>query len=267
MIKLPKSKRRRRRGPVQYQGPRRSKPPFPINLILNVKAFYLFFIIVMIASMGAVGLVGFGGSSSNNGLDVPDQSGLPSATPVVVTFSGPAATIDGTQPYVATIETNKGPIEVELVTDAPQTVNSFAFLAGKGFYNGTTFFWVDHDFFAQAGDPTCNLDEESVCSGVGGPGYTLPVEASSEPHVQWAVVAPAVTSGGENVVHGSQFRILYQDDERLDGTETVFGKVVSGQDILESEPTFVPCTVAGDEGCNDDMSGALVIESVVVRPA
>lgn len=218
----------------------------------------------MIASMGAVGLVGFS-SNSSSGLDIPEEGEEPSATPFVVTYDAPAATIDGTQPHVATIETNMGTIEVELVTDAPQAVNSFAFLAGKGFYNGTTFFWVD-EYFAQAGDPTCNLDEESICSGVGGPGYTLPREDSVEAHDQWAVVAPAVSSGSGTLVHGSQFRVLYQDDARLDGSETVFGKVVSGQDILESAPSFVPCSVIDDTGCSDDMSGALVIESVEVRP-
>ena len=216
--------------------------------------------------MGAVGLVGFG-SSSSTGVDIPDDVDLPSATPVVVTYAGPAATIDGTEPHIATIETNKGAIEIELATDAPEAVNSFAFLAGKGFYNGTTFFYVDHQYFAQAGDPTCSTEEGTFCSGVGGPGYTLPREDSSVGHVQWAVVAPAVGSGSEEIVHGSQFRILYQDDERLDGAETVFGTVVNGQEILESEPGLVPCTVVDDEGCSDDMSDALVIESVVVRPS
>jgi cyclophilin family peptidyl-prolyl cis-trans isomerase len=220
----------------------------------------------MIASMAAVGLVGFG-SSSSTGVDPPDEVELPSATPFVKTYDGAAQTIDGTQPHVATIETNKGSIEVELATDAPLAVNSFAFLAGKGFYNGTTFFYVDHDYFAQAGDPTCSTDEDAVCSGIGGPGYTLPVEESSATHDQWAVVAPAVGAGEEAAVHGSQFRILYQADERLNGTETVFGKVVSGQEILESEPSLIPCSVVDDSGCTEDMSSALVIESVTVRPA
>lgn len=222
----------------------------------------------MIASMGAVGLgVGLGSGSTTSGVPIPDEQDLPSATPFVETFEGPAATIDGTQPHVATIETSEGTIEIELVTDAPTAVNSFAFLAGKGFYNGTKFFWVDHDYFAQAGDPTCDTDEESVCSGVGGPGYTLPREDSSTGHEQWAVVAPAINAGGEDAVHGSQFRILYTADERLDGSETVFGHVTSGQEILESLQEIVPCTVAEGEGCTDDTSGALVIESVEVHPA
>jgi peptidyl-prolyl cis-trans isomerase B (cyclophilin B) len=220
----------------------------------------------MIASLGAVGLVG-SGSSSGDPVPIPDDGDLPSPTPFVQTYSGPSPTIDGTKPYVAVVETNQGPIEIELVTDAPTTVNSFAFLAGKGFYNGTTFFYVDHGYFAQAGDPTCKAEGESVCGGVGSPGYTLPMEESSESHVKWAVVAPAVTGGTEATIHGSQFRILYQDDPRLDGTETVFGMVSSGQEILEGLTDLVPCTVVDQAGCSQDMSGALVIESVQVTPA
>jgi hypothetical protein len=138
--------------------------------------------------MASVGLgVGFGGSNSNSGVPVVNDGDLPDPTPFVQTFDGPAQTIDGSVAHVAMIETNQGTIEIELAEDAPATVNNFAFLAGKGFYDGTAFFYVD-DYFAQAGDPTCNLDEDAVCSGVGGPGYSLAREESGESHTQWAVV-------------------------------------------------------------------------------
>ncbi len=230
--------------------------------------FYVAFIMIMIASMAAVGLgVGFGGSSGRGGVAVDEftDEELPEPTPFVQTFSGPAQTIDGTVPHVATIETNMGTIEFELATDAPDAVNNFAFLAGKGFYDGTTFFYVD-DYFAQAGDPTCNLGEDAVCSGVGGPGYTLPVEDSGATHAQWAVVAPTIT-GRSGDVHGSQFRVLRRDDGRLDGRETVFGTVTTGREILESLDTLRPCSVVDSDGCSEDMGLALVIESVEVRPA
>lgn len=223
--------------------------------------FYVMFILIMIASMAAIGLgVGSGGNQSTTVALIDDD--LPEVTPFVQTFTAPLPTIDGTVPYMATIETNKGPIEIELATDAPAAVNNFAFLAGKGFYNGTTFFWVD-DYFAQAGDPTCNLGEDAVCSGVGGPGYTLQVEDSGATHAQWSVVAIADRTG---IVHGSQFRVLYQADTRLDGSETVFGTVTGGQDILEALEAFEPCSVVSSDICSEDLSLALVIESIVVRP-
>ena len=222
----------------------------------------------MIASLGAVGLgSGFGGGSSRTLPPLVDDSPVASATPSGLSFpDGPALTGDWTQPHKAIIKTNKGEIEIALATDAPQSVNSFAFLAGKSFYNGTIFFYVDHNFVAQAGDPTCRIDAENVCSGAGGPGYTLPVEQTQEGHEQWAVVAPATAEGQS--VHGSQFRILLQPDVRLDGKETVFGKVVKGQEILDGLPNLTPCSVVQTSGCvaTPDPSSALVIEEVEVLP-
>ncbi len=182
---------------------------------------------------------------------------------------GPEATIDATQPHIAILRTNQGDIEIQLFTGAPEAVNSFAFLASEGFYDDTFFFFVDRDFVAQAGDPSCTVSGESTCTGVGGPGYSLPVEDTTAGHVQWAVVAPWVVQGEE--VHGSQFRILFNADERLDGKETVFGIVVDGpgRDILEALSDFVPCSVTETDGCdsNPDVSSALLIEEVIIQPA
>ena len=92
-------------------------------------------------------------------------------------FTAPQTVIDPSRSYTATIRTEKGDIVVELLPDvAPVTVNSFVFLACKGFYDGVTFHRVIPDsspFVAQAGDPTG--------TGSGGPGYNLPDEFSSQP--------------------------------------------------------------------------------------
>ena len=225
----------------------------------------MFFIVIMIASMAAVGL-GTGGGGTRQTVDVEDPSVTEPTPNAALIFAGPAPTIDGTQPYIATIKTDKGDVKIALVTDAPETVNSFAFLAGNGFYDGTAFFYVDHGFVAQAGDPGCRPDGENVCSGVGGPGYTLKQEGGTalKPE-QWAVVAPTLGEGGEDV-HGSQFRILFKDDARLDGQGTVFGKVVEGQEILEGLSDLAPCEVVTSEDCDPDLSLALVIRDVVVEP-
>jgi len=254
-----------------YSGPRKAKPPFPINLLFNQKAFYLFFIILMIASMAAVGLgPGFGSSSGNNPVPIVEEQSTAEATAINLKTwpDGPAPTIDGTKPYIARLETNKGEIQIQLATDAPATVNSFAFLAGTGFYNGTILFYVNHDYFAQGGDPTCEPDSPNQCSGVGSPGYTLPVEKTQQGHEQWAVVAPYLSEG--QVAHGSQFRILFQPDLRSDGKETVFGKIVDpqSQQILESLSAFQPCNIVeGSQSCDVDTSSALVINNVTVEPA
>ena len=83
----------------------------------------------------------------------------------------PPLTIDTARTYTATIKTDKGDVKVELLDEqAPQAVNNFVFLARDGYYNGVEFFRVVEDFVAQTGDPTG--------TGVGGPGYELPFEAT-----------------------------------------------------------------------------------------
>ncbi len=262
---LPRQKRRKRSS-AEYTPPRRSKPPFPISLLFNVKAFYFFFIIIMIASVAAVGIGPTFGGGSSAPPPPDDAEASPSATPVGSIFpDGPEQTTEPGRAYTALLKTNKGDIELQLFADAPQAVNSFAFLASKDFFDGQIFFFIDKGFVAQAGDPTCRLDDETSCTGVGGPGYNLPFEKTAEKHQAWSVVAPALQEGQE--VHGSQFRILYDADPRLDGKETVFGQVVSGQQILESLSNFVPCSVIQSQGCAVDPTGdaTLVIEDVTVQ--
>ena len=76
----------------------------------------------------------------------------------------PELQIDTDAVYEATLETSKGPIELELYPEhAPNTVNNFAFLADEGFYDSTPFHRVIEGFMVQAGDPTG--------TGRGGPGY------------------------------------------------------------------------------------------------
>lgn len=227
------------------------------------------FIVVMIASMGAIGLAN-PGSSKGPGAERDDVT-APEATPSNVQDypDGPVPVVDASKGYVATLETNKGTIKIDLLAGAPNTVNSFAFLAGNGFYNGTAMFYVNKDYFAQGGDPSCSPDSETVCSGAAGPGYTLDVENKEAAHEEWSVVAPYVTQGQS--VHGSQFRILFRSDSRLDGTETVFGKITdqASRDLLSSLDDFEPCSIVSSTACiaDADMNSALVIEKVVIGPA
>src|SRR5581483_52445 len=86
----------------------------------------------------------------------------------------PAMEIDPAKNYVATIDTNKGQIIVELYpTYAPKTVNNFVFLARQGFYDGIKFHRVISNFMIQGGDPTG--------TGTGGPGYRFEDELRNNP--------------------------------------------------------------------------------------
>lgn len=126
-----------------------------------------------------------------------------------------------------TIETNYGKIVIETYnSDAPNTVNNFVTLANKGYYNGLTFHRVIKGFMIQGGDPNGN--------GTGGPGYQFadelnPNTESYKAGYKRGVVAMA--NAGPNT-NGSQFFIMHQDYP-LPNAYTIFGKVVSGQEVVD----------------------------------
>ena len=137
----------------------------------------------------------------------------------------PPMNIDSAKRYTATIETEKGDIVVELYPDkAPLAVNNFVFLARSGWYDGVTFHRVIPDYIAQAGDPTG--------TGFGGPGYAFLNEiVAGLEFDREGVLAMANAGEGSN---GSQFFITYGPATQLNGKYTIFGRVLSGMDVLHS---------------------------------
>jgi len=133
--------------------------------------------------------------------------------------------IDTAKKYTATLETSRGTIVCELfAADAPKTVNNFVFLAREGFYDGVSFHRVIADFMIQGGDPTG--------TGRGGPGYRFEDEIAGNPH-RHGVGALSMANAGPNT-NGSQFFITQVVTDWLDGKHTVFGQVVSGQDVVNA---------------------------------
>jgi peptidyl-prolyl cis-trans isomerase B (cyclophilin B) len=124
----------------------------------------------------------------------------------------------------ATMDTNKGTIELELFDDdAPKTVENFKKLAGDGFYDGVIFHRVIPDFMIQGGDPTG--------TGRGGPGYQFEDEFNERVVERGAL---AMANAGPNT-NGSQFFIVTAEAcPWLDGKHTVFGKVTSGMDVVDA---------------------------------
>jgi peptidylprolyl isomerase len=160
-------------------------------------------------------------------------------------FTAPVTVIDPSLSYTATITTEKGDIVLQLDPQtAPITVNSFVFLACSGFYDGVTFHRVIPGFVAQGGDPTG--------TGSGGPGYTIPDEFSDVIPFEKGSLGMAKTSAPNS--GGSQFFICYdisaQQQAALNGKYTIFGKVTSGFDVLDSltprDPQTNP-TTPGDK--------------------
>jgi peptidyl-prolyl cis-trans isomerase B (cyclophilin B) len=137
----------------------------------------------------------------------------------------PVMKIDAKKTYAASIETNRGTIELELYAEhAPQTVNNFVFLAGEGFYDGVTFHRVINDFMIQTGDPTG--------TGRGGPGYKFGDETKGNPlKHERGVISMANAGPGTN---GSQFFITHSPQSHLNGKHTVFGKVTKGLDVVDA---------------------------------
>ena len=123
-----------------------------------------------------------------------------------------------------TLRTDKGSIEIELYADkTPKTVANFVNLAERGYYNGLTFHRVIPDFMIQGGDPTG--------SGRGGPGYQFGDEiVSSLKHNSPGTLSMANAGPGTN---GSQFFITHVATPWLDGKHTIFGRVTSGQDVVD----------------------------------
>ncbi len=137
--------------------------------------------------------------------------------------SPPPMSIDATKTYVATFETSKGKIVVDLFPkDAPKTVSNFVFLARDKFYDGTKFHRVIENFMIQGGDPEG--------TGRGGPGYRFEDEFKNNPR-KHKVGSLSMANAGPNT-NGSQFFITHIATDWLDGKHTVFGQVREGQDVV-----------------------------------
>jgi peptidyl-prolyl cis-trans isomerase B (cyclophilin B) len=141
-----------------------------------------------------------------------------------------------------TVTTNQGAVEAQLNrTDAPCTVASFAYLAGKNFFDNTTCHRLTTSgiYVLQCGDPSG--------TGQGGPAYKFADEKlpspADDPSADPNASAPpsanlypagtlAMANSGPNT-NGSQFFIVYKDGSSLEAKYTVFGKVTKGLDIVQ----------------------------------
>lgn len=149
----------------------------------------------------------------------------------------PPMGIDVTKQYYANVTmANGGEFVVQLFPDkAPRTVNSFVFLACRGYFDGITFHRVLEGFMAQGGDPTG--------TGTGGPGYEFVNEDSDLTFDKPGVVAMANAGRDTN---GSQFFITFGPTAQLNGGYTIFGQVIEGMEVVnaitrrdpQANPTF-----------------------------
>ncbi len=133
-------------------------------------------------------------------------------------------------PIVTFEMTTGGKMTAELYPEvAPNTVSNFISLVKKGFYDGLIFHRVIPGFMIQGGDP------DGV--GMGGPGYTIPGEFSSNGFANdlrhsRGVLSMARTMDPDSA--GSQFFIMVDDAPHLDGEYAAFGKVIEGMETADA---------------------------------
>lgn len=165
---------------------------------------------------------------------------------------------------VAVLETSAGTIEIELFEDVmPITAGNFRQLVESGFYDGILFHRVIDGFMIQGGDPITKTDDVARY-GTGGPGYSIPDEHIAGENLTNVRGTISMANSGPNS-GGSQFFINLVDNINLDfdkpplaSKHPVFGKVVSGMDIVDA---------IGQVATNqfDQPLEPVVIESATIR--
>ena len=156
----------------------------------------------------------------------------------------------------AILHTNQGDVTIEFLDEqAPNTVTNFIKLAKTGFYDGVKFHRVIKGFMIQAGDPLTKDDSKMDLWGTGGPGYSFADEIKASNRNDTYTISMA--NSGPNT-NGSQFFINVGANNFLDTKHTVFGKVVSGMDVVK-----IIENVKTEEA--DQPVEAVVIESVTLN--
>jgi peptidyl-prolyl cis-trans isomerase B (cyclophilin B) len=189
-------------------------------------------IILAVFALLAVGIVAailIARSGGDDGSGAAGASGCREVSepkPKSVSFERPEQVIQKDETLTAVVETSCGSFEIALDTErAPKTANSFAFLAGEGFYDGLTFHRVAEGFVIQGGDP--------LGTGTGGPGYS--VDEKPPPNLAYTkgVVAMAKSSAEPPGRSGSQFFVVLGTDVGLPPEYALVGRVSSGFDVVE----------------------------------
>ncbi|WP_416961558.1 peptidylprolyl isomerase [Streptomyces sp. Agncl-13] len=160
----------------------------------------------------------------------------------------PAVTIDKSAKYTMKLATTCGDIDIALKTSAaPHTVNSFSFLASKGFFDHTKCHRLTTSgiYVLQCGDPTG--------AGSGGPGYTIPDENLKDTSLKGGIYPAgtiAMANTGQAHTGGSQFFLVYKDST-LPASYTPFGTIsASGMKVLNKIAAAGESTGAGDGAPN-----------------
>ena len=212
-------------------------------------------VVIIIALLFIRFFVGQGGSFFNQ--EFTELGDNLSVKPEMGVDKSPSTNTNSTKKMTnVTLNTNMGSITIEFFeSQAPKTVANFIKLAGEDFYNGVKFHRVIKGFMIQGGDPLTKDDTKASLWGTGGPGYSFADELGSKNKNDVGTISMA--NSGPNT-NGSQFFINTAANNFLDGKHTVFGKVVSGMEVvtkIENTPT----------GTGDKPVKPVIINSITLK--
>jgi peptidyl-prolyl cis-trans isomerase B (cyclophilin B) len=183
----------------------------------------------------------------------------------------PPAVPDYKAAYTAVINTNLGPIDINLLNSkATCTVNSFVHLATAGYFNASQCHRVVNSeglYLLQCGDPTAQANTKLTCStasnapGNGVPGYefaneNLPAGAAGS-SVTYKAGTVAMANTGAAASNGSQFFLVFKNTT-LTPTYTPFATITSGLDILQK-------VANAGTSCSYSAGGGVPKEKVVIN--
>jgi len=186
----------------------------------------------------------------------------------VVKASLPTASPDYKAAYTASINTNLGPIKINLLNaKATCTVNSFVHLAADDFWNNTQCHRMSNSdslYMLQCGDPTAKASEKLSCSsttlGTGGPGYEFASENLTGATYPAGTVAMANSGTADS--NGSQFFLVFKATS-LPASYTPFGTITSGLNILQNvAKAGTSCTYSAGGGVPKEK---VIIDNVSIK--
>ncbi len=165
-------------------------------------------------------------------------------------LTAPKQTVKRGEKLTAVVETSCGSFEIALDSrQAPKTVNSFAYLARQGFYDGLDFNRVVSGFVVQGGDPAGD--------GTGGPGYTVVEKPPANASYTKGVVAMAKTAAEPPGSSGSQFFVVTSVDTGLPPEYALLGRVSKGYGTVQR------INVLG--GANEKPKQTVLIEKLTIE--
>jgi peptidyl-prolyl cis-trans isomerase B (cyclophilin B) len=194
----------------------------------NTKNLIIGIIVIAIIAIAAYAVIRSPGSeSANQNNPTPSPSATPTTSPATTPTSPSPTTSPSTTGTKVLLHTSSGDITIQLRTDKPITTANFINIVQKGWYDGTIFHRVIAGFMIQGGgiSQTVSAIKDEIGTNNQNTKYTVAMAKTSNPN-------SATSEFFINAADNSG--ITYNDGTTFDGTYTVFGTVISGQNVVDA---------------------------------